>query len=85
MQTIHYVVTDQNGIHARPAGLLVKAAGNFRSEIKITRNGKEADAKRLFGVMGLGVKCGDKITITADGVDEERAVNELNNFLKANL
>ena len=85
MQTIHYVITDENGIHARPAGLFVKAAGNFSSDIKIAKGGKEADAKRLFGVMGLGVKCGDEIVVTAAGADEEQAAKELESFLKANL
>lgn len=85
MQTIHYVITDENGIHARPAGLFVKAASGFQSDIQIGKNGKTADAKRLFGVMGLGVKKQDEIVVTAEGPDEEQAAKELESFLKANL
>lgn len=88
MQTIHYVITDENGIHARPAGLFVKAASGFQSDIQIGKNGKNgktADAKRLFGVMGLGVKKQDEIVVTAEGPDEEQAAKELESFLKANL
>lgn len=85
MQIIHYVITDENGIHARPAGLFVKAASGFVSDVKITKGEKDADGKRLFGVMGLGVKKGDKISVTVAGDDEEKAVKELESFLKANL
>lgn len=85
MQKIQYTITDENGIHARPAGLLVKAAEKFSSDITIATGTKEADAKRLFAVMGLGVKCGDNITLTAVGSDEKRAAEELESFLKANL
>lgn len=85
MQTIHYVITDENGIHARPAGLFVKAASGFEAQIQIAKGDKTADAKRLFGVMGLGVKKGDEITITVSGADEEKAAAELETFLKNNL
>lgn len=85
MQTIQYVIKDENGIHARPAGLFVKAATGFQSDIKIAKGDKTADAKRLFGVMGLGVKCGDEITVTAEGTDEDKAASELKAFLEANL
>jgi len=85
MQTIHYKITDENGIHARPAGMLVKAAGGFVSDVKISKGEKSADAKRLFGVMGLGIKCGDEITVTVSGADEDMAAKELDAFLKAHL
>ncbi len=85
VQTIHYVITDENGIHARPAGLFVKAAAGFASDIKIAKDSKEADAKRLFGVMGLGVKQGDEIVVTVNGADETKAAEALESFLKANL
>ena len=56
MKEFTYVITDPEGIHARPAGLLVKAAAGFKSDIKIEKDGKAANAKTIFGVMGLGVK-----------------------------
>ena len=58
MKEFSYVITDSEGIHARPAGLLVKEAAKFQSDIKLKKGEKEADAKRIFGVMGLAVKCG---------------------------
>jgi len=55
MKSFNYTITDAQGIHARPAGLFVKAATEFKSSVTIAKDGKEADAKRIFGIMGLGV------------------------------
>lgn len=85
MKEFRYVITDPEGIHARPAGLLVKQASAFQSEVKIGKGEKTADAKRIFGVMGLGVKAGEEIVMTADGEDEEAAIAELEKFFNENL
>ena len=85
MKEFKYVVTDAEGIHARPAGLLVKEAAKFQSDIKLKKGEKEADAKRIFGVMGLAVKCGEEIVMTAEGADEAEAIAELEAFFKENL
>lgn len=85
MKQFKYVIKDQFGMHARPAGLLVKEAAAFSSTIKLAANGKEVDAKRIMGVMSLGIKCGHEVTITADGADEADAVAKLEAFLKENV
>lgn len=85
MKKFTYTITDPEGIHARPAGLFVKKAAGFECKVMIEKDGKEADAKRIFGVMGLGVKQGQTITVTTDGADEEKASKELEQFLKENL
>ena len=85
MKEFKYVITDELGIHARPAGLLVKEAAKFQSDIKIKKGEKEADAKRIFGIMGLAAKKGDEIVLTADGADEADAIAGIEEFLKANL
>lgn len=85
MQQFSYGITDKEGLHARPAGMLVKAASAFQSNIMVRRDEKEVNAKRLFAVMGLAVKCGDKITVTCEGPDELKAAKELENFLQNNL
>lgn len=85
MKAFNYVIKDELGIHARPAGLLVKEAAKFQSAVKIAKDGKEADAKRIFGVMGLGVKCGQEVTVSADGADEAEAIAALEAFFNANL
>lgn len=85
MKTLTYIITDSNGIHARPAGLLVKEAGKFESKITIAKEGKTVDAKRIMALMSLGVKMGHEVTLTIEGNDEEEAFAALERFLKENL
>ena len=85
MKVFHYIIKDELGIHARPAGLLVKEAGKYQSYIKIKKAEKEADAKRIFNVMGLACKCGDEIVITVEGTDEVEAATALENFIGKNM
>lgn len=85
MKEFTYVITDPEGIHARPAGALVKAAGAFTSKITIGKDGKDVDAKRIFGIMGLAAKQGQEIVLKADGEDEDAAIEGLCTFLKENL
>jgi phosphocarrier protein len=85
MKEFKYVITDPEGIHARPAGEFVKAAKEFESEVNITKDGKTVSAKKIFGVMGLAAKQGHEITVTVEGADEDKAAAELEAFLKANL
>ena len=85
MKTFTYTIKDDLGIHARPAGLLVKTAKNFNSEITIAKAGKSVNALKLMVLMGLGVKCGDTITVTVSGEDEESAASAMEEFFKSNL
>lgn len=85
MKELKYVIKDEQGIHARPAGAFVKEAAAFPCSITIAKDGKAVDAKRILGVMGLGVKCGQEITLTADGEQEEEAIAKLGAFLEENL
>ena len=73
MKEFKYVITDAEGIHARPATMLVKKAAGFKSNINIEAEGKKVNAKGVLGVMGLGAKKGAEITVTVDGEDEEIA------------
>lgn len=85
MKTIQYTITDREGIHARPAGLLVKQANKFESAITIRKGEKSADAKRIFAVMGLAAKQNEEITVTAEGRDEDAAIAAIETFLEANM
>ena len=85
MTQFTYTIQDPNGIHARPAGLLVKAAQGFSSSIRLAKGEKAADLKRLFALMGLNVKQGDTVTLTAEGPDEAQAVSALEAFFRENL
>lgn len=85
MQAFNYVIKDEVGMHARPAGLLVKKAKEYDSTVYIVKNDKEADATRLMALMSLGVKCGDEITVRIEGTDEEKCAKELLEFFENNL
>ncbi len=87
MKNITYTVTDENGIHARPAGIIVKTAKQFSSSVSIEMQAdggenRTADAKKLFTVMGLGAKKGSVLTVTAEGEDENEAVSEMENAMR---
>ena len=81
MKEFKYVITDKEGIHARPAGELIKVVKGFN----IAKDGKEADCKRMFAVMGLGVKNGQEVVFTFDGEDEDAACEAVSKFMKENL
>lgn len=85
MKEFNYTITDPMGIHARPAGLLIKEAAKYPCAITITSKGKEVDAKKIFGVMSLGVKQGTEVAIKADGDQEEEAIKAMEAFMKENL
>lgn len=85
MKEFCYTITDPEGIHARPAGEFVKEAKKFASEVKIVKGEKSADAKKIFGLMSLGVKQGEEILVQIEGTDQEEAATGLEKFLKENL
>lgn len=82
MTEFEYVVKDPVGIHARPAGLLVRLANKFDADIEIIKDGRAADAKRIFSVMGLGVQCGDTIHVRISGDDAQKAADVLLRFIQ---
>lgn len=80
-----YTIKDKLGIHARPAGMLAKTAKALDSEISITKGEKTVGATKLMALMGLGVKCGDTISVTIEGGDEPSSEKAMREFLEANL
>ena len=85
MKTFEYTIKDELGIHARPAGLLVKVAKKYESECTITKDGKTKKLTQLMMLMSLGVKQGETVTVTAEGADEDTAIEGLKAFFEANL
>lgn len=85
MKEFKQVVNDPVGLHARPAGLLVKQATSFKSKITISGNGKSADAKKLLMLMSLGIKQGMEVTCQIEGEDEAAAYDALKKFFEDNL
>ena len=86
MKKFEYTVKESNGIHARPAGLLVKAAKELDSTITLENvAGKAAAATKLMAVMGLGIKQGETVTVTVEGGDEEASATAMKKFFNENL
>ncbi|XOQ47472.1 MAG: Phosphocarrier protein HPr [Eubacteriales bacterium] len=85
MRQFDYVIKDPEGLHARPAGMLVQYAKECTSKITINTSQSSADAKKLFKVMGLGVASGEKVTITVEGENEAADSDKIKAFLEANL
>ena len=85
MKQFTYTVTDPVGIHARPAGLLVKEIKNFTSTVMISKDDKSVNALKLMALMGMGIKCGDTITVSVEGANEEADAAAIEAFFKANL
>ncbi len=77
MTEFTYRIRDPEGLHALPAGDLVKLAESFSCSITLDHNGNTVDSKRVMHVMSLGVKWNDSITISCDGEDEVEAAAEL--------
>ncbi len=85
MKEFVYTIKDEVGIHARPAGQLVKCASEFKSDIRLSVGEKSADAKKIFSVMTLGAKQNDEVRVTIDGTDEGLAEGKLRVFFEENL
>ena len=86
MKQFQYVITDPVGIHARPAGLLVKAAKALDTTVTVEKvGGKSSAATKLMAVMGLGVKGGDTVTVTVEGGNEEASLQAMEQFFRENL
>lgn len=85
MKEFDYTIQDALGIHARPAGQLVKVVKGFSSKVTLHKDGKAVDATRLMSLMGMGVKQGDALHITVEGEDEAAACEALRKFFTENL
>ena len=85
MKKFTYTITDPVGIHARPAGILVKAVKPFASTCTITKGDKTVDLRKLMALMGMGIKCGATVEIAIEGADEDSAAETIEKFFKENL
>lgn len=85
METFQYTITDEIGIHARPAGELAKLAKEFQSKITVKTVKKQADAEKLMAVMALGIRHGQTVTVEIEGADEKEAAEAVQNFFLEKL
>ena len=85
MQSFMYTIKIPLGMHARHAGMLVKAVNQFESTVTITREDRSADAGRILNLMGLGIKQGDLIRVDVEGPDEDLAAVQLKHYIWENF
>lgn len=85
MRQFQYTIAAPVGIHARPAGLLVKAAKALDSTVTVEKDGKSAAATKLMALMGLGIKGGDTVTVSVEGGDEQASLTAMEQFFRDNL
>lgn len=82
MNEFEYTITDENGVHARPAGLIVRQAQKYDFDIEISCNGKTENLKKLLALMGMGIKKGDTVRVSAP---EGKDISKLLKFFEENL
>ena len=79
------VITNQVGLYARPATFFIQKANEFKSAMTVEKEDRKVNAKSLLGVLSLGITKGTRITIAAEGQDEEEAVNALCALISSNF
>ena len=85
MKQFDYTIQEAVGIHARPAGLLVKEVKKYKSTVTVIKGDKSSNALKLMALMGMGVKCGDTVTVTVEGEDEDTAAFVIESFCLRHL
>ena len=85
MKTFQYTITDEIGIHARPARKLLQEARRYQSKIVVKKDGRSAETNGLMALMTLAVKCGETVTVEITGTDEEKAYDEMKKFFVEHL
>jgi phosphotransferase system HPr (HPr) family protein len=79
------VVMNETGLHARPAAVFVQTAKKYECNILIDKEGKRVNAKSIMGILSLGVSQGTRISIIANGSDENQAITELVTLVEDNF
>lgn len=82
MRKFEYVIKDQLGIHARPAGLIARHADKYKSRITLRIGGRPADAGKIMSIMMLGARCGQTLEVEMEGSDEDAAYEGMKALLE---
>ncbi len=85
MRQITIQLANDEGLHARPAGILVKVASRYNCKIELSAKGQIKNAKSIMNILALGLEKGDEFHISADGVDEVEALESLQNLIQSNF
>ena len=83
MITKEIVINIPNGLEARTVALLVQVASQYECSIHVATNDKRVNAKSIMGMMSMGISSGEKVTVTADGPDEEAAIENIEKYLSS--
>ncbi|NDL67187.1 HPr family phosphocarrier protein [Anaerotalea alkaliphila] len=75
------VVKIPSGLEARPVALLVQVASQFQSSIYVTVHNAKVNAKSIMGMMSIGVPEGEELLVSAEGVDEQEALDKIEDYL----
>jgi phosphocarrier protein HPr len=78
-------IVNEDGFHARPAGIFAKAAAKYQSTVEIRAKGQCKNAKSIMSVMTLGLRKGDEIVLSARGPDAESALHELKSLIERGI
>ncbi len=77
-----FTITNDLGIHARSAAMIVEVANRYKAKVCLEKNGREVNAKSILGILTLGCPKGSKVTVTAEGPDAQEAVEELGKLIE---
>lgn len=85
MVSKNMTITNEQGMHMRPASLLATMAGNYESNVTIKYNGKDFNCKSVMLLMTALIKCGSEIELVCEGADEEKALAEISAFIESGM
>lgn len=85
MKSFEYTITDENGLHARLAGMLARKAQSYESAVTLSCDGMSKNAAELVPIMSMDIQQGDTVNVTIDGADEEKAAAELKKLFEENM
>ena len=85
MKQFDYNIQEAVGIHARPSGVRGKDVKKYKSTVTVIKGDKSSNALKLMALMGMGVKCGDTVTVRIEGADEDTAAPAMEKFFSEHL
>lgn len=85
MTRFDYTLTNPMGLHMRPAGVMVRRLGTLPCAVTLRCGARSADAKSIFALMAMAVKCGETVTVEVEGENEQDVARELQNFFRENF
>lgn len=85
MKQFSYVLTNEDALQSRPMGNLMREASRFSSRVSVANGTRAAGLREMKDIMNLNMRCGNRVTVTAEGKDEEAAIAAIQNYFVANM